>query len=140
VKRVSIRPLVALTLVAALTAFIGVPLPKDARDQPELPAVALEQAVLYRLEVSLAVFYGGLLLITPAFSGLVTGRLPIEISARGARFADEAEQSAELSDTSIRDLRKATDDLQAGLATANLEIRLLKRGSGDNTHPRVGST
>jgi len=37
-----------------------------------------------------------LLLITPTFSALLNGRLPIEISTRGAKFAEDAGQSTEL--------------------------------------------
>lgn len=79
----------AALLVAILTAALA---PASA-----LPAIALGQLWLYRLEVSLLAFYACLLLITPAFSGLIRGRLPIEISTRGARFAEEADHSDEAS-------------------------------------------
>lgn len=138
-KRLAIRILVAVALVAALMAFVLVPVPTDEGGSLALPAIALQQTVLYRLEVALAVFYGGLLLITPAFSGLVDGRLPIEISARGAKFADEAKESVEFSDASLKELRQVTNDLQAGLTAAGMEIEFLKRGAGDNAQPRVGS-
>jgi hypothetical protein len=81
-----VRALVGTALFTALVACAVLPIPDD------LPAVALEQAGLYRLEVALAVFYGCLLLVTPAYSGVVAGRLPIEISTRGAKFAAEATQ------------------------------------------------
>jgi hypothetical protein len=139
VKRLAIRILVAFMVCVAFAAFAATPIPKDQNNNPALPAVALQQVELYRLEVALAVFYGGLLLVTPAFSGLVGGRLPIEISARGARFADEAEYSAELSDTAIKELRQATNDLKAGLAAANMKIALLKNSAADNPQRNVGS-
>jgi hypothetical protein len=83
-----IRIFVGAALCAALIASASVPVPVD------LPAISFHQAALYRLEVALLVFYGGLLLITPAFSGLIRGRLPTEISARGAKFSEEADRSA----------------------------------------------
>jgi hypothetical protein len=74
-----VRVLVGTALCTALSVCIAVPIPAD------LPAIALLQPSLYRLEVALLVFYGCLLLLTPAFSGLIRGRLPIEISTRGAK-------------------------------------------------------
>ncbi|HEY3552585.1 MAG TPA: hypothetical protein VGK66_02750, partial [Solirubrobacterales bacterium] len=108
-KRISIRILVSLIACAALAAFAWIPIPEDTNGHPVLPAVALEQAGLYRLEVALMVFYGGLLLITPAFSGLIEGRLPIEISARGARFADSTDEA-------LDDLEKTAADLEGELS------------------------
>ena len=84
------------------------------------------QAGLYRLEVALLVFYGSLLLITPAFSGLIRGRLPIEISTRGARFAEEADQSAESNEAAIRKLEQIASSLTDDLTEAKAEIEELK--------------
>src|SRR3954462_9041465 len=94
VERLFIRILVAIALALALAAFSLTPVPQDHFGNPHLPAPALEQAVLYRLEVALLVFYGCLLLVTPAFSGFLRGRLPIEIPTRGAKFAAEADETA----------------------------------------------
>jgi hypothetical protein len=93
-----IRVFIGAALGSAIVASAAVPVPDH------LPAVAFGQTSLYRLQVALLVFYGGLLLITPAISGLVMGRLPIEISTRGARFAEEADQSDELVEATIREL------------------------------------
>lgn len=140
VKRLSIRILVALALCTALAAGASVPIPVNARKASALPAVALEQPALYRLEVALMVFYGGLLLITPAFSGLVGGRLPIEISARGAKFVEDADQSAEAYKAALEKLKREAADLSEGLTSANLEIdRLSELSQRDNTIPRVDS-
>jgi hypothetical protein len=110
-----------------------VPVPED------LPAVAFRQAGFYRLEVSLLVFYGSLLLITPAFSGLIRGRLPIEISTRGAKFAEEADQAEALNGAMIEELKRTTDALAEDLTTMELEIEKLVMGRGDSTQPAVGS-
>lgn len=138
-KRLSIRIIVALVLLAALAASASMPLPDDGGGNSTLPAVALEQPVLYRLEVALGVFYGGLLLITPVFSGLVEGRLPIEISARGARFADRADQSAESTDKAVRALEQRIVDLNERLTDVASEIKPLTRTIDDNRKPPVPS-
>lgn len=91
-----------------------------------MPAVAFGQPILYRLEVALLVFYGVLLLVTPAFLGLTRGRLPIEISTRGAKFAEGADQSSNRNEADIRRLRAAVGNLDEALTTANAEIKGLK--------------
>lgn len=126
VERLFIRLVVAAALCAALLACVLVPIPVNASGDSDLPALAFEQAGLYRLEVALAVFYGTLLLVTPAFSGLTRGRLPIEISTRGAKFAEEADQSATLNEEKIEDLERVTDDLTEGLRITKFEIERLK--------------
>ena len=73
-SRTLIRILIGAALGFALVACAVLPVPAD------LPAVALEQAGLYRLEIALAAFYGCLLLVTPAYSGVVAGRLPNEFA------------------------------------------------------------
>lgn len=141
VELLSIRILVALALCAAVAAFVVAPIPVDADDQPALPAISLEQVALYRAEVAVAVFYAGLLLITPAFSGLVGGRLPIEISARGARFAEEAEQSTDIAAAAIQSLEETTEVLSEGLAVAHSEIEHLEQPfARDNSQPKVDSS
>jgi hypothetical protein len=127
IERSLVRTLVTLSLCAALFACARVPIPRDAKGKPSLPAVAFEQVGLYRLEVALLVFYGGLLLITPAFRGLTRGRLPTEISARGAKFAAETDQSAESIRATIEELELTTTHLADGLLRANLEIEQLKQ-------------
>ena len=122
-----VRVLVATALGLALVACAVLPVPED------LPAIALKQAVLYRLEVALAAFYGCLLLATPTYSGLALGRLPIEISTRGAKFAGEADQTVERDEATIRRLERDIAALDAGLSDAQTDIDILQRGSVDNT-------
>jgi hypothetical protein len=121
-----IRFLSAVAFCAALSAGAAVPVPQD------LPAVAVGQAAIYRLEVALLVFYGALLLITPAFAGLLRGRLPIEISTRGAKFAEEVDQAAELNEVAIKELDRTTRGLTDGLNQAKTEIDELRKSQGDN--------
>lgn len=139
-ERLFIRIVVAIALCTALLAFAFAPIPIDANGGLHLPAPALGQTGLYRLEVALAVFYGALLLFTPAFSGLARGRLPIEISTRGAKFAGESDQSAETAKAAIERLEQTTKTLDDGLADANLEIKRLDEiAREDNTQPEVDS-
>lgn len=56
----------------------------------DLPAVALDNRELLWTERSLVFFYGFLLLFVPFFRAL-HGELPIELSTRGARYAETSE-------------------------------------------------
>jgi hypothetical protein len=111
-----IRLLTGLALGAALSVATLAPIPED------LPAVALGQAGLYRLEAALLVFYGALLLITPAISGLIRGRLPIEITVRGAKFADETNESADAARKAIEGLEQITYGLEDELRATNTRV------------------
>jgi len=92
------------------------------------------------LEITLLVFYGALLLVTPAVSGLIRGRLPIEISVRGARFAEEADHSVDMTKAAIERLEQATDLYENELAAVHLKIeRLESKTRRDTTQPKVGS-
>jgi hypothetical protein len=139
-ERGLIRIIVALALSIALLASLLVPVPRDAKGDPDLPAVAFEQVSLYRLEMSLLVFYGDLLLITPAFSGLIWGRLPTEISVRGAKFTERTDRSADSNRAAVEELERATWRLTEELKIANFEIEKLKEmPSSDSTQPEVES-
>lgn len=112
----------------------------DADGNPDLPAPAFEQPGLYRMEVALLVFYGGLLLATPALTGLLRGRLPTEISTRGAKFAEGTNRSTELDEAAVKKLEATTEDLAQGLMEVNLKMDLLNEIAGsDSTQPEVDS-
>lgn len=125
--RMIVQILVGIALGLALAACAVLPLPSD------LPAVAMSQSALYRLEVALAVLYGLLLMLTPAYSGLVRGRLPVEISTRGAKFAEESDLAAERHEATIRELELTTKRLSQGLERATVEIGRLASREGDKT-------
>ncbi len=61
------------------------------------------------------------------------GRLPIEISTRGAKFAEEAERSAERDEAASRELEHTANRLREQLAIAISEINRLKTNEGDRT-------
>lgn len=120
-----VRGLVTLALSAALIGSVVAPTPEN------LPTVALGQVGIYRLEIALLVFYGSLALLTPAFSALAWGRLPVEISTRGARFAEKDDQWAGQHEATIKALEKTTKRLSQGLATASMEIDRINTGERD---------
>jgi len=132
-ERILVRILIGAALCAAILSAALAP-------ASALPAVALGQLWLYRLELALLAFYGCLLLITPAFSGLIRSRLPIEISTRGAKFAEETDRSAELTNARIDGLERATDAHAEAVTTTRAEIEQLKREIvGDSTKRKVDS-
>ena len=119
-ERNLVRIFVVVALGAALVTCASVPVPED------LPAVAFRQAGLYRLEVALLVFYGWLLLVTPVFSGLIRGRLPIEVSVRGARFEEEADRSVQATERKLEKLEQEIRDLADRSTMATIKIDQLK--------------
>ncbi len=123
--RHAVRGLIAAALLVAFSISALAPVPA------ELPAAALNQPALYHLEISLLVFYGLLLLITPVHSALAWGRLPTEISTRGARFAEKADHSVKEVEAAIKALEGENSLLFEGLRTARGEIRHLR--DRDNT-------
>ncbi len=123
VERLCVRILVAIALCTALIAFLAVQVPVAEDGSSALPAIALGQADLYRLEVALLVFHGILLLVTPAFSGLARGRLPIEISIRGTKFADETERLTKRDEIAIQALEQRLDKLTDQMELIAIEIK-----------------
>jgi hypothetical protein len=130
-ERSAVRALVTALAVITILAVVLVPLPgKDKHGNVGLPAVALNQVTLYRLEVGLVVFYAGLLLLTPAFSGMIRGRLPSEISARGAKFAEEVDQSVKIAQDGVDRQAEKSIELETQIARARLNIDQLASNAG----------
>jgi hypothetical protein len=99
-----VRLATAVLFIATAAVAVATPVPND------LPALAMGQMLVYRLEILLALFYGGLLVLTPLFHGL-SGRLPIEISHRGAKWP--APSATERADERIERLEAELDRLQS---------------------------
>ncbi|HEX6455229.1 MAG TPA: hypothetical protein VF009_01775 [Solirubrobacterales bacterium] len=76
--------------------------------------------------MALLVFYGDLLLVTPAFLGLARVRLPVEISTRGAKFADETQESSLRNKEAIESVERRVEKLTERLTLAKGEINQLK--------------
>jgi hypothetical protein len=86
---------------AGVAAFLmGIALPTSH----DLPALALGNRELLWLERTLVLFYGFLLLVVPVVRAL-QGELPIELSTRGARYA-------EASDDAIKGLGDRLDQIE----------------------------
>ena len=138
-ERLFVRIFIAVALCSSLMGFALAPVPVDAKGDPDLPAPALEQTALYRMEIALLIFYGDLLLVTPALLGLHRGRLPIEISTRGAKFAEGSEWSANLDEAAIMELEASTRDLAQELADAQIDIQRLSEEQSDSRQQGVDS-
>ena len=85
---------------AAIAFGIALPAPHD------LPALALGNRELLWLERTLLLFYGFLLLFVPVVRAL-QGELPIELSTRGARYAEASDDAVK----AIRDRLDQTEQL-----------------------------
>src|SRR5439155_5919270 len=81
---------IGIPAAGAAAIVIGIALPTSH----DLPALALGNRELLWLERTLLLFYGVLLLFVPVVRAL-QGELPIELSARGAHYA-EASDDAEI--------------------------------------------
>lgn len=128
-----VRIVVGAIIVAALVVAVSVAVPRKRQEgtvRPALPAVALGQETLYRVEIFLIVFYGGLLIAVPAYRGLVGGRLPIEVSARGAKFAEETAHSIEATQEVIAELERGLQTVEASAMRAHLNIDQIASESG----------
>jgi hypothetical protein len=125
-----VRLLVLVLFVAAVSFAIAFEIPVDDEGNAKLPAIALEKEVVYRLEVLLALIYGGLLLLTPLFYGLWRGRLPIEISHRGAKWAEAADQTLEKAQAAIKTLQEDATELRSKLV--KLELASLTRDAEED--------
>jgi hypothetical protein len=107
-ERLAVRLATVVLFVAAIAVAIGISMPEG-----DYPAVALGQEAVYRVEILLALIYGGLLLLTPFFYGAMRGRLPIEISHRGAKWAVEAEEALDKAEKTIASLEAERAQLVA---------------------------
>jgi hypothetical protein len=108
-ERRSVGWLVAALAVGALMLGAVLPIPH------KLPSVALGSDELLLLERSLAFFYGALLFMVPVVRAL-EGQLPIELSARGARWQEStavSERALITLNARVQELEAAVEDLAA---------------------------
>lgn len=102
----TIRLATAAVFLVATVVAATTPVPND------LPAIALGQVEVYRVEVLLSLVYGGLLLLTPFFQGVVHGRLPIELSHRGAKWQAQPDKALDLAEEKIARIEAERDNLK----------------------------
>jgi len=81
---------IGIPTAGAAAIVIGIALPTSH----DLPALALGNRELLWLERTLVLFYGFLLLFVPVVRAL-QGELPIELSTRGARYAEASDDAVE---------------------------------------------
>ena len=75
------------------------------------------------------VLYGGLLVLTPVFYGVLLGRLPTEISHRGARWSEVADEALGTFENAINSLQIDSSDLRAKLVQQELRLDRPVRGT-----------
>jgi hypothetical protein len=139
-KRNSISGLVAALLILAAVIGYALDIPTagvGAAKHDDLPAVALGQTFLYRVEVALLVFYGGLLLLTPLFRGVVEGQLPIEVSARGAKYAEDVAGSLKDTTKTVEDLGKQVNEVRGTLILTQLALQDAKNEIASLRDPQI---
>ncbi len=121
-ERRIVKGLVGVLAVFVVVFALTFTIPRHDR----MPSVALGQPDLYRIEVCLALFYGGLLLLTPLFYGVLRGTLPSEISQQGAKWP----QAASAASATIDDLEGAVRELQGDLTDLRATLAELELASG----------
>jgi hypothetical protein len=84
----AIRLIIPAAALAAVVLGIALPVPHS------LPGPALGSQELLWVERAILFFYGFLLLFVPVLRAL-EGVLPIELSTRGARYADASQEAIE---------------------------------------------
>jgi hypothetical protein len=58
------------------------------------PAVAFHNHLIFAGELLLLGFYGVLLVLVPLVRAMASGELPVELTAKGARFSEEASEES----------------------------------------------
>jgi hypothetical protein len=123
-ERVAVRVVVPFAFVsAALVArFVAY-----RTDRP--PGVAFENHLIFGGELLLLGFYGMLLVLVPLVRALAGGELPIELTARGARFSERMVEEAAITN---QDIAERVGSLEQDLAnqTAKGEEDALRATQG----------
>src|SRR5262245_3008495 len=101
----TVRLATAAMFLVAVVAAATTPAPSD------LPAIALGQVAVYRVEVLLALVYGGLLLLMPFIHGVLRGNLPIEISHKGAKWPMQAEETLTDLEDEVAQFKEERDNM-----------------------------
>jgi hypothetical protein len=88
-ERAAVRIVVPFAFVSAglVATFVAY-----RADHP--PAVAFENRLVFAGELLVLTFYGVLLVLVPLVRAIAGGELPVELNARGARFAERGNEEA----------------------------------------------
>jgi hypothetical protein len=88
-ERAAVRIVVPFAFVSAALVAVFV---AYRTDRP--PGVAFENHLLFGGELLVLTFYGVLLVLVPLVRAIAGGELPVELNARGARFAERGNEEA----------------------------------------------
>jgi hypothetical protein len=116
---------VSAAMVARLVAY--------RTDRP--PGVAFENHLIFGGELLLLGFYGMLLVLVPLVRAIGGGELPIELTARGARFAESV---AEVSVATNQEIAGRVDSLEGAMADQEVEIDEHARQATEGMHDLEG--
>jgi len=112
--RRAIRLVVPGAAAAAIALGIAVPVPHS------LPGSALGSQGLFWVERAILFFYGFLLLFVPVLRAL-EGVLPIELSTRGARYAEASDAAVEALTQRLADVEEFLYSISEVVETEELE-------------------
>jgi hypothetical protein len=110
----SIRLVIPAAAVAAIVVGIALPAPHS------LPGPALGSKELLWVERAILFFYGFLLLFVPVLRAL-EGVLPIELSTRGARYAEASDTAVEALTTRLEDAEELLYSISEIVETEELD-------------------
>jgi hypothetical protein len=114
-ERAAVRIVVPFAFVSAglVAAFVV-----HRTDRP--PGVAFENHLIFGSELLLLGFYGMLLVLVPLVRAIAGGELPIELTARGARFSERMVEESAITNQEIRErLGSLEEDLANQLPGGN---------------------
>ena len=97
--------------------------------------MALENHLIFGGEILLLGFYGMLLVLVPLVRAIGGGELPIELTARGARFAESA---AEVSVATSQEIAGRVDSLEGAMAYQEVETEEHARQVTEGMHDLEG--
>jgi hypothetical protein len=118
----------AVRLAIGVLGLAAVYFAATADAPARLPSVALKQEVVYRGELLLAVLYGGLLIATPVLRGILSGLLPTEITARGAKYDPEPVSGGlKAAEERIEQLNEVIETSSGHLAQLQVDLAGLRR-------------
>jgi hypothetical protein len=104
-ERAAVRLVVPFAFVSAglVATFVAY-----QADHP--PAIAFENRLVFAGELLVLTFYGVLLVLVPLVRAIAGGELPIELNARGARYAEGAVEESLSSTRQLSERVEALED------------------------------
>jgi uncharacterized membrane protein len=109
-ERASVRLVIPVLLLGSAAGAVIVSLHAT---KSEIPSFAFGSHAVLAVQLSLLFFYAALLLGVPLVRALAGGELPIELSMRGARFAEKLGESNKETLDRLKELEKRTTDSDA---------------------------